>query len=292
MAAGLDHDHGGLFERSRAIVKRWTDKGGLGFVRSAAACQSFDEFLRASQVMPSETLVALLILAGRADEHFGDIASYVDLPAYKKMRLLKLLLRAKRRYDLLESYTKIPRGSGAKPLQRLAQGMSKITAFADALRKADLQAVKAFQLLEDAGERWADEQPKACKPGGLPIGFPLPLPIEGVSYGAAAFIENFLESARIMGGWIAEAQLPLPKRQEWPATIESSPTRWLCGEKLPQIYERVFRREFKATIWEGKASRASEGALFAQAAIAALGMEPVTLENISAHWHNAQKKAP
>ena len=178
-------------------------------------------------------------LAERADRDFSAIAGYAHLTRYRKLRLFAELLRAKRHFESREMIKAIPKNSAATALlDNVAQSIGKIAKFGDVAlgtpeterdkaRPATAQGAKAFRLLEEAGEHWAQLK---CKAGAnLPRGFlEIWEPAPGFTrHGSASFVEEFLRAARIMEAIIAVAGKPVAKTgiEGLPVIFENRPAR-------------------------------------------------------------------
>jgi hypothetical protein len=235
---------------------------------------------------------ALTALIARAPLEFADVAGYADLTKGQRLQLCRDLLKAKEHFEFRKRVKESPEQSAAiSSLKKYEKSIGRTADFADLIldsietdqdgkpkRPASRLGKKAHRLLDEAGERWARAQLQAG--AELPNGFS---PSDD-------FIENFLRSARIMHSIIEMAKAPPAKTgiEGRAANFQNSPAVWLAGEKLPEIYCRIFDRKFTATAKTDVADT-SRGIKFVRAACLALGLDPVDDETIRTHYRNARK---
>jgi hypothetical protein len=235
---------------------------------------------------------ALTALIARAPLEFADVAGYAELTKGQRLQLFRALLKAKRHFDFRKNVKAIAKNTAADSLLNDYSNSIRRTAdFGDLIldsletdsdgkpvRRATELGEKARRWLDEAGERWARAQLEAG--AELPNGFS---PSDD-------FIENFLRSARIMHSIIEMAKAPPAKIgiKGRAANFQNSPAVWLAGDKLPEIYRRIFDRNFTATAKTDVADT-SPGIKFVRAAYLALGLDPVDDETIRTHYRNARK---
>jgi len=253
--------------------------------------ETVEAAIRADRTAPTKARrnEALAELAARADQEFAGVARYSDLTDVRRQQLFKALLDAKRHFDSRENIKATPKDSASIALlAKVEKSIKRVAEFGDnALKTPDVlcgptrpatpQGHKAFRLLEEAGEQWARQHREA---GGAAQGF--------THYGTDDFIESFLRSARVMQSIIEMAQAIEGRA----ANLQNSPTDWLVGEKLPEIYSNTFGISFTATPKSDYQANTSNGIKFVRAACLALGLPDLAKmsdHTIKVHYQNVRK---
>jgi hypothetical protein len=234
---------------------------------------------------------ALTALIARAPLEFADVAGYAKLNKGQRLELFRDLLKAKQHFEFRNNVKAIAKNTAADSLLNDYSNSIRRTAdFGDEIldsletdsdgkpvRRVTELGKKARRWLDEAGERWARDQIKAG--ADLPKGFS---------------IESFLRAARVMESIIKEAQAPPAKLglEGREVNLQNSPTNWLVGEKLPEIYSRTFGIEFTATPKSAHHADSSDGIKFVRAAGRALGMIKLVQmsdHTIKVHYQNVRK---
>jgi hypothetical protein len=234
---------------------------------------------------------ALTDLIARAPLEFADVAGYAKLTKGQRLQLCRDLLKAKEHFEFRKRVKDSPEQSAAiSLLKEYEKSIGRVAYFGglalDSLelnpdgkpkRSATPQGNRARRFLDEAGERWARAQIKASPE--LPQGFS---------------IESFLRSAQIMHSIIKLAKAPpeKPGIEGRAANLQNSPTDWLVGDKLPEIYRNTFGISFTATPKSAHHADSSDGIKFVRAACRALGMiklAQMSDHTIKVHYQNVCK---
>jgi hypothetical protein len=249
---------------------------------------------------------ALAALVARAPVDFAGVARYTELSEGQRLQLFRALLDAKRHFDIRQNIKATPKDSASTTLlAKVEKSIKRVAEFGDdALKTPDVlcgptrpatpQGHKAFRLLEEAGEQWARQLREAG--GELPSGFPQSWEAaQGFThYRADDFIESFLRSARVMQSIIEMAQAPPARHgiEGRAANLQNSPTDWLLGEKLLEIYSNTFGISFTATPKSDYQANTSDGIKFVRAACLAVGLPDLAKmsgHTIKVHYQNVRK---
>jgi hypothetical protein len=251
---------------------------------------------------------ALTALIAGAPLHFADVAGYAKLNKEQRLELFRALLKAKEHFDFRNKNVKdIPKITAATALfNGVSNDLRRTANFADLIldslemgsdgkpkRSATPQGNRARRLLHEAGERWERKQIEAR--AELPPGLAPLQPVPGFPHSDAAdFIESFLRAARVMHSIIEMAKAPPAKLgfEGRAVNFQNSPTDWLVGEKLPEIYSRTFGIEFTATPKSAHHADSSDGIKFVRAACLAMGLTQLAQmsdHTIKVHWQTVRK---
>ena len=206
-------------------------------------------------------------------------AAFCNFPAYAKLslrsqaRLYLHLCKARAFFGIGNDEQNEPRHSAvASEIKGVLGSIKRVASFGRRADSADSRIHEAaMRFMSEAGEDWAASQPKDRLPSMFQPSSSTSNGSDRTDYGTWPVILRFFETAPLVAQFARMAEKALRESEQ--GELGLTEIQWLAGEKLPEIYSRVFKSSFTITL-SADGSTASAGINFVITALNAIGVRP------------------
>jgi hypothetical protein len=206
---------------------------------------------------------------------FAGLPQFEACSWHTKGRLYLLLCSARSEYEMRTAYDKIPSaGTVTRELENIRESISRIAAFGRSAVGDNTyreSANSAITLVAAEAHAWAAKQPAHNLPGDFRVTKSKCGGISATDYDEWSVVRKFFERAALIEKFVSAAAKSAARRSH--GRPEISPIEWLAGQRLPKIYERIFKKIFGASVTRnGEAG--GPGITFIILALGLLGVRP------------------